>query len=146
MKSSCSTISLGRYVYILCVRLSADNNHPDGLFHAGECLLSGSGVRQDVKAAFQHIKKSAEMGCNKAQNRMALLLEDGIGTVQDLNHAFYWFQKASADGHPDATYNLSRFYENGSGIEPDLKMAHELLTQVFGFIVFQFYLLPFNLQ
>ena len=87
-----------------------------------ECLiyLSGDGVQKDLRKALLLLRKSAEMGHVKAQNRLGGAYARGdYGLSKDDAKAFEWYLRAGERGYPDAQYNVGWCYDNGVGTKED---------------------------
>ena len=75
--------------------------------------------------AFKWYKSSAELGYVRAQNKLAVLYDEGIGVNKNKQEAFKWFLKAAEQGDVDAQYNVANCYLNGSGVDKNIEKAEK---------------------
>lgn len=80
---------LGQYqeAYKLAMSMSAD---PGAQCLLGKLFEDGSGVKQDLREAFDWYKLSAEQGVVEAQDKIANFYERGTGTNKDLKESARW--------------------------------------------------------
>jgi|GEM_PF-3951977 len=79
--------------------LAADYRHAEARYLLALAYLSGIGVAEDYKKAFEWALKAAQQGHKQAQEFVAKFYEWGIGVEQDLDKADFWAKK-SRDGKP----------------------------------------------
>jgi len=101
--------------------------------HWGRMLLTGQGLRQDMRAAFSCFQKAAassEKGdSGAALNMMGRCYEHGWGVAMDPSAAFLCYHKAVEQGDIWALFNLADCYRKGLGCAPDAVRAAELYAK-----------------
>lgn len=103
---------------------SAEKGDPEAQYDLAVRYYHGFyGASHDFAAALKWFQKAAEQGHASAQNRLALMYENGEGTIKDLSAALKWLQKAAAQGSDTAQYNLALMYYEGKGTTKDLSAA-----------------------
>lgn len=95
----------------------------------GELYLSGKGVNQDSKIAYEWFLKAAEQGDDKAQFRVAEMLHNGEAGTKDLSEAVKWFLKSAEQGMAESQYALGVCYANGEGVEKSHAEAERWLLK-----------------
>lgn len=77
---------------------------------------------KDLTESPSTVRASAESGDPSAQNRLGMMLRDGIGTSSDADAAEAWFRKAASLGSVEAMVNLADMLDSAG----KLKEAHAL--------------------
>ncbi len=108
------------------VKIAADRGNADALCEYGTCLLNGTGVPKDDKAALQYWEQSAEKGCALATYKIAVCHLNGLcGLEKDPSKGAVLLDKAAQLGDADAMFRLALLYENGVGVPKDSGKADE---------------------
>jgi TPR repeat protein len=72
----------------------------------GWAYLTGRGVRQDDRLAYQWMFRAARQGDPKAQVNIGRMTADGRGVAGSYRRAMYWYRRAAEQGHPLGQFNL----------------------------------------
>lgn len=105
------------------LRDAAASGDPLAAFEVASRFADGRGVPQDLSAAIDWYRRSAETGLAPAQYRLGSLYEKGVGTARDAKTAAEWYTKAAALGNAKAMHNLAVINAEGSLGSPDYAMA-----------------------
>ncbi len=89
----------------------------------------GNEVAKDYKKAFDYFIKSAQLGNDKAMNKVGECYEFGTGVKKDPKLAVDWYNKAIEFGNSDACVNLGYCYSQGEIVAKDRNKAFELFLQ-----------------
>ena len=74
-------------------------------------------MNKDEKKALRLIKKAAELGCNRAQERLGEIYHNGeLGEEESPKKSFKWYLKAAENGISSAQFYIGYFYANGYGV------------------------------
>ena len=79
----------------------------------------------DEAKALMWLKKSAELGYDKAQQELGAYYYDGEMVQKDYTKAAEWFRKAAEQGNAEAQYRLGMCYKYGEGVERDSAKSAE---------------------
>ncbi len=79
--------------------------------------------RGDYTQALPFIKKAADLGLAKAQNRIGYMYRNGYGVTQDYYEAVKWYRKAAEQGDALGQSNLGYMYEKGYSVRQDYSEA-----------------------
>lgn len=107
----------------LWFRRAADHGGSYGYWNLAKLYLSGYGVIQDYKKAFELMEKAASMGHKYAMEDLGDMYIKGKGTEVDGKKAIEWFRKSAEKGNLSAMVRLGNMYENGTGIERNIETA-----------------------
>jgi TPR repeat protein len=77
----------------------------------------------NYEEAFAWYSLAAEGGSAYAQNRLALMYDNGEHVAEDEAQAFAWFRRAAEGGLPIAMGNVGNMYELGDGVTQDYAQA-----------------------
>jgi len=80
--------------------------------------LSGCG-----KLDHEQVRKLAEQGWEKYQNKLGIMYESGDGVPQDFKKAAYWYHEAAIQNNAAAQLNLGVLHYHGKGVRQDLNLA-----------------------
>ena len=105
------------------LRDAAAGGDPLAAFEVASRFADGRGVPQDLSAAIDWYRRSAEAGLAPAQYRLGSLYEKGVGTARDAKAAAEWYTKAAALGNAKAMHNLAVINAEGSLGTPDYAQA-----------------------
>jgi len=90
--------------------------------------VSASSSPQPKAATYATTLQAAENGNPEAQNRLAVMYDEGDGFAKDSAEAVKWFRKAAEQGNADAQNNLALMYVRGDGVAKDPAEAVKLFT------------------
>lgn len=122
---------------------ATEDKNPEGMYNAGLCLSNGTGVRRDMRRAFDFFVRATEcpiappcgpitrtLGIGQSHNALARWYDAGIHVQQsDQKALFHWKKSAELDG-PSGCNNLGLVYLNGShGEERNVAKARELFRK-----------------
>lgn len=79
--------------------------------------------REDYAAAFEVFSRLAKEGHAEAQNKLAVMYDDGLGVDSDDRTAVAWYLRAAEQDHPKAQANLGVMYRLGTGVEKSFREA-----------------------
>lgn len=105
------------------LRDAATAGDPLAAFEVAARFADGRGVPQDLAAALDWYRRSAETGLAPAQYRLGSLYEKGTGTPRDAKTAAVWYAKAADLGNAKAMHNLAVINAEGSLGSPDYAAA-----------------------
>jgi uncharacterized protein len=94
------------------------------LYSIGQRYSRADGVPQDYERASFLLRRSAELGDDRAQLELGNLYSEGKGVSQDYALAVVWYRKAAEQGNSWAQYFLGDLYEKGSGLSQDYVEAY----------------------
>ena len=80
------------------LKASAELGQPWGQLYYGGTLKKGVGVEQDMPAAVEWFRKSADQNCAVAFYELGVCYENGEGVEKDLDEAEAWYRKALEGG------------------------------------------------
>lgn len=80
------------------LKASAELGQPWGQLYYGGTLKKGVGVEQDMPAAVEWFRKSADQNCAVAFYELGVCYENGEGVERDLDEAAAWYRKALEGG------------------------------------------------
>ncbi|KAI8803839.1 hypothetical protein BJ742DRAFT_471254 [Cladochytrium replicatum] len=110
--------------------LAAAADIAEAQYELGVLYETGEGTQQDVKAAIELYKKSANRSHPDAQRALGLCYERGEGGLpRDNYRAFELISAAARQGLPTALVNLARYYEEGIGCQVNLYESLSLYQQ-----------------
>lgn len=123
-------ISMVGYMYANGLGVDKDIKQARTLFEKGAAQghidsIDNLRILENNKYAveLESVKKAAESGDKKAQNRLGEMAEFGQGMERDLEQAFEWYKKSADQGWVAAYYNLGRCYNFGTGVEQNFSEA-----------------------
>lgn len=108
-----------------CFVKSAESGYPKAYLKSAGCYLTGTGVEQDFKSAFEWGKKAADTADeirmdDKDRLFLALLMggmyANGKGTLQDFSEAAKWYKKAAEMGDATGQSMMAFFTYSGRGV------------------------------
>ncbi len=108
-----------------CFVKSADSGYQKAYLKSAGCYLTGTGVEQDFKSAFEWGKKAADTADEiRMDDRdrlfLALLMgglyANGKGTLQDFSEAAKWYEKAAETGDATGQSMMAFFTYSGKGV------------------------------
>ncbi|MCM5558187.1 peptidoglycan-binding protein [Pleomorphomonas sp. JP5] len=105
------------------LRDAAASGDPQAAFEVASRFADGRGVPQDLSAAIDWYRRSAEAGLAPAQYRLGSMYEKGVGTARDAKTAAEWYTKAAALGNAKAMHNLAVINAEGGLGKPDYAQA-----------------------
>lgn len=114
------------YKYFL---VAAKKGNPPAQFGLGVMLLNGQGVKKDVAAGADWVRKAAEQGHVMAQYSLGVFYASGQSGKKQPEDAYKWFFKAADQGLPGAQYNVARMNMDGQGVAMDIAAAKSWLTR-----------------
>lgn len=103
--------------YNICYDLllkAANQNHPSANWMIANMIINkkiGNGSRDEIKLAWQYLKKAESLGNVAAINTIGICFKNGIGVKKDINKAKRYFEKASKEHYVYALNNLGKYYE-----------------------------------
>ena len=112
-------------------RLSAQQEHPAGLYFLAYCYETGRGANANqsnasylYQQAFEKALPLATRGDASAQFVVGKIYDYGNGGVK-LSHetAVTWYRRAAEQGYAGAQFNLGNCYQLGEGVQQDKKQA-----------------------
>lgn len=107
----------------VCIN-SDENGSPTASYFLAIMYLSGLGVPQDDKKAFDYYKKADEKGMSpRAAYCVGCSYLHGSGVEKDYHNALAYFNKAKDQHIPDAFYKLGSMYEHGQGVAKNYRTA-----------------------
>ena len=96
------------------------------------CYYQGTGVGQDLQAAFEWFKRAGEENEEpEALGYLGFCYENGYGVAPDYAKAAEWYEKAIEKGNEMFLYylcNIGTKYMQGVGLEQDLEKAFEIFN------------------
>ncbi len=101
----------------------AEKGDADAQTVIATCYLSGDGVVQNFRLAFEWMQMAARQGQVQAQCLVGEMYYEGMGTEQDQEKAFEWWMKAAIQGEADAQNYIGWVYDVGLGVESDYTEA-----------------------
>ena len=112
-----------------CLRQAAELGQPWAQLYYGGTLKKGIGVAQNLTAAVEWFRKSADQGCAVAFFELGVCYENGEGVERNLDEAEAWYQKALDAGiKPDAQEALDRVEKLKAEATPESE-AEQLLIK-----------------
>src|SRR5258708_31696245 len=90
---------------------------------AAICGVAIAWRRAEIRKDLEECRSEAERGDAKAQDRLAMLYQQGKGVPQDNVEALKWLRKAAAQGDTRAKYGIGYMYYNGQGATRDYAEA-----------------------
>ncbi len=75
--------------------------------------------------AYWLYKKSAQMGCPMAANKLGLCYYSGNGVEQSMRKSFVWTRKSARKGYPKAQYELGIMYLLGEGCHKNSVLGYK---------------------
>jgi len=105
------------------LRAAAEQDYPDAI---SILALQGHDKKRDILPEENRmmLRKAAQFGSTRAQNRLGCYLCRGIlGFQQDEIEGRYWYLEAAKQGHTEAQYNVGNKYLLGEGGEKDIQQA-----------------------
>ena len=106
-------------------RRCAEQGHVPSQGQVGDMLLSGEGVRKDVKEAVRWLRLAAAAGDTDALTTLGVCYFYGTGVRRNKRAAFEHYLKAAAtrNGSGAACWNLALCFVNGDGTDRDYVAA-----------------------
>ena len=74
---------------------------------------------------FKKIKKLADAGDPRLQNKIGWMYDQGMGVKQDPSRAVEWYFKSANQGFRQAQINLGIMYEMGRGVSKNLEESNK---------------------
>ena len=101
-------------------------HNPEAYYIMARLCQAGKLVNKDEKKALRLIKKAAELGCNRAQERLGEIYHNGeLGEEESPKKSFKWYLKAAENGISSAQFYIGYFYANGYGVKKNTKLSFE---------------------
>ncbi len=104
--------------------LAADRGHREASRYLLDQVMSSSILRP--LQLVRMIKKGAEYGNPKAQNKLGMMHLNGEIVVKENYLAYHWFRRAAEQNFPEGLLNLGFCYEHGIGVTKDTEKAISL--------------------
>lgn len=107
----------------------AKNNNAKASYSIGECYKTGTGVKKDLKKAFEYYLHTYRFDNEflPAQEALGLCYLHGLGVPADIKKGIDLFRMSAEKGHCSSQVNLSNLYRHGIGVEKDYKKGVEFL-------------------
>lgn len=93
-----------------------------------EMYENGTGVKQDLAAAFLWYSKAADHKDIDSAYKVGYMLTQGIGTSKDLSKALPYYRIAADTGHIQANDEIGNAYLYGLGTKVDYKTAYKYVS------------------
>ncbi|KAJ3059480.1 hypothetical protein HDU99_006329 [Rhizoclosmatium hyalinum] len=97
--------------------MAAEKDHVRAQAKLADCLMNGTGCRQNPDEAFEWYSTAAEGGSVKAMFAVGQCYETGQGTDRDLEKAIEFFSKAASYGDESASIRLIALIANPSLVD-----------------------------
>ena len=110
------------------LRQSAEMDNAWAQMYYGGALKKGVGVEQNVPAAVEWFRKSADQGCSVAFYELAVCCENGEGVERNLDEALAWYRKAKEAGIEEAQSAIIRV-EKAKALESSPEAQAQALYQ-----------------
>ena len=104
-------------------RRSAEFDSKVGMFNFGNCLVSGDGVRKNVRRGIKMLEESAMAGYGNAMSTLADMYYSGKVVEEDYSAAKFWYERACDSEVAAGFFGLGHLYGFGLGVEMDLAKA-----------------------
>lgn len=119
------------FCLLLCAASGAAQNNLNAprLFELGMDSLTAIGPDRNPTAAFDYLKRSADLGYPPAQTTMGYFYETGGVVPADPSQSVEWYKKAAKQGDRVGEWLLGRLYYTGSGTARDLNLAAAMLQK-----------------
>ena len=108
------------------LKLSADQNHPLGLYNLAIMYEHGHEVKKDkdqAKTQFDQalpgMRALAKEGNVHGQANLGIMYDYGYGVKRDKTEAVNWYRRAAEQGHPGGQRSLGWAYQKAIGVEKD---------------------------
>lgn len=111
------------------LRLRAAQGDTEAQYRLGEAYFHGSGVDQDLAAAFDWYQESANHGNPRGLSGLANMYYLGRGVPQNYVQAAKLFQIAANGGEPHGENGLALTYVSGRGVPQDYSAAYRSLRK-----------------
>jgi TPR repeat protein len=82
------------------------------LYNLGHFYLNGRGVERDFARAYEHYRRAADQGHERAMNLVGRCMEEGWGTGRDLTAAAGWYRRSAEAGYFRGQYNWATILLN----------------------------------
>ena len=92
-------------------------------YQFAEILMSGKGIKQNMREAVKWFSKAAEKDNIQAVLALGYAYSKGNGIAKDLSKAFEFFQKAAEQKNAEAQYELGICFSSGQGTAQDSTKA-----------------------
>ena len=92
-------------------------------YQFAEILMSGKGIKQNMREAVKWFSNAAEKGNMQAILALGYAYSKGNGIAKDLTKAFEFFQKAAEQKNAEAQYELGICFSSGQGTAQDSTKA-----------------------
>lgn len=104
-------------------KVASGYNMPDALYHYGECLEWGRGVKASVKDALSFYERASRLGSDLASYAYYSCVMDKKMDKEYTEKALYRLRIAAMLGHADAEYELACLYETGDLFDADYEIS-----------------------
>lgn len=104
--------------------LKENSNHAPSNNALGVSMLTGNGIKKDVKRAYQLLQMAAQKRNGSAMGNIADMYINGIHFEQDYSKAIEWMEKAAKVGHMPSITELASYYQEGELFAKDLKKSY----------------------
>lgn len=101
----------------------AEKKNGYGYYMLAKIYISGLGVKQNTKKAFDYFSLAADKGIMEAANGLGICHLYGRGTKQDSYKAVDCFRRAAEAGLAEAQENLAYCYVYGNGVDESYPTA-----------------------
>lgn len=108
--------------------LQADGG-ADASYVLSVMYYNGQGVEADKRESLKWLRKSADLGLERAQYNLAMVYDKGELAPKDLSEAAKWYRKAAEKGNVQSQFNIGLMYTNGEGVAKDKKEALKWLNK-----------------
>lgn len=108
--------------------LKADGG-ADASYVLSVMYYNGQGVEASKSESIKWLRKSADLGMERAQYNLAMVYDKGELAPKDLTEAAKWYRKAAEKGNAQSQFNLGLMYTNGEGVAKDKKEALKWLNK-----------------
>lgn len=103
--------------------------NPQAMHELGKMLLSGDGVKQNYKTAYNLFSKAAKEGVTKSFCKMALMHQKGLGRPVNVRNAYMLYKRAADAGNAQGYYGVGYLMYKGLGVRQDYAKAIEYLKK-----------------
>ena len=112
-----------------CFKAAAELGSAAGFLNLGRCCFEGTGVKKDLKAAFENFSRSAELGSPEGEFWYGLCRLKGLGCKADPAAGFRTLRSAASNGWPEACCYVGLCYLDGTGVKRDPQLAFRFFRQ-----------------
>jgi len=111
--------------------IEAELGDMDAQFTLATMYLTGKGIRQDLRKAFEWYSKSAEQGLADAQKNIGAMYCEGLGVEQDYNKAAEWLNKSAEQENVIAQVRLGMLYMKKNFGGRDFNKAYKWILKAY---------------